>query len=146
MDFADFILQHEGDDLPRLALSRSRYGAGVPDWDLALTTLEVRGKLRSKVPQWYAVPSLHYPLKLSAEQCSSAETARYKASVALSAVREDEWEGPAPEAWEGWSEAKVFTGTPFPDTGQMNGKKGGRTVKKICFEGVKHESECRGSF
>ncbi len=88
MDFADFILQHEGDDLPRLALSRSRYGADVPDWDLALTTLEVRGKLRSKVPQWYAVPSLHYPLKLSAEQCSSAETARYKASVALSAVLE----------------------------------------------------------
>ena len=88
MDFADFILQHQGDDLPRLALSRSRYGADVPDWDLALTTLEVRGKLRARVPEWYALPSLKYPLRLSGEQCSSSETARYKASVAVAAIRQ----------------------------------------------------------
>ena len=62
MDFAQFILAHDGDDLSRLALSRKRYGADVPDFDLALTTLEVRRKLRTKVPQWYAVPALRYPL------------------------------------------------------------------------------------
>lgn len=82
MDIAEFILAHEADDLARLALSRDRYAAEVEDFDMALTTLEVRRKLRLKVPEWYAVPSLRYPFRLSGEQCSSAETASYKAAVA----------------------------------------------------------------
>ena len=79
MSFTDFILQHENDDPVRLLLSRDRY----PDIDieLAATTLEVRKKLKTKVPEWYAVPSLIYPSRLSGEQCSSSETARYKAKV-----------------------------------------------------------------
>ena len=86
MEFAEFILAHDADDLGRLALARERYAGQVDDFDLALTSLEVRRKLRDKVPQWWAVPSLRYPFRLSGEQCSSAETARYKASVALSAL------------------------------------------------------------
>ena len=82
MEFGEFILAHDGEDLGRLALARGRYAGEVEDFDLALTTLEVRRKLRSKVPEWYAVPSLRYPLRVSGEQCSSAETARYKAAVA----------------------------------------------------------------
>lgn len=82
MEFAEFILAHEGEDPSALALARKRYASEVEDFDLALTTLEVRRKLRTKVPQWYAVPSLRYPLRLSGEQCSSAETAFYKAKVA----------------------------------------------------------------
>ncbi len=79
MPFADFILQHEADDPVRLLLSRDKYPD--IDIDLAVTTLEVRRKLRTKVPEWYAVPSLVYPFRLSGEQCSSSETARYKAKV-----------------------------------------------------------------
>ena len=82
MEFAEFILAHEADDLAQLALSRSRHAGEVADFDLALTTLECRQKLRAKVPQWYALPQLRFPLRLSAEQCSSSATARYKASVA----------------------------------------------------------------
>ena len=90
MNFSEFILAHDGDDLGRLALARGRYAASLADvscggaagFDLALTTLEVRRKLRDKVPEWYAVPSLVYPLRVSGEQCSSTATARYKASVA----------------------------------------------------------------
>ena len=82
MDFAQFILAHNADDLAGLALARDRYVSDVEDFDLALTTLEVRRKLRLKVPEWYAVPSLRYPFRLSGEQCSSSETAFYKASVA----------------------------------------------------------------
>lgn len=85
MDFAEFILAHDADDLGRLALSRDRCRADVEDFDLALNTLEARRKLRGKVPEWVAIPSLRYPFRLSAEQCSSTETARYKASVARSA-------------------------------------------------------------
>ena len=79
MSFADFILQHETDDPVRLLLARDKYPE--VDIDLAVTTLEVRRKLRAKVPEWYAVPSLIYPFRLSGEQCSSSETARYKAKV-----------------------------------------------------------------
>lgn len=90
MEFKDFILAHEGDDLGALALARDRYAAEVEDFDVALTTLEVRRKLRSKVPEWYAVPSLRYPLRVSGEHCSSAETARYKAAVAVGTSRNEE--------------------------------------------------------
>ena len=79
MSFADFISQHEGDDPVRLLLARDKYPD--VDIDLAVTTLEVRRKLRTKVPEWYAVPSLVYPFRLSGEQCSSSETARYKSEV-----------------------------------------------------------------
>lgn len=82
MDFAQFILEHEGEDPAALALARGRLASQVEDFDLALTTLEVRRKLRTKVPQWYAVPGLQYPFRLSGEQCSSEETAFYKAKVA----------------------------------------------------------------
>ena len=84
MSFADFILQHETDDPVRLLLSRDKYPE--VDIDLAVTTLEVRRKLRTKVPEWYAVPSLIYPFRLSGEQCSSSETARYKAKVCGSSL------------------------------------------------------------
>ena len=85
MSFADFILQHEGDDPVRLLLARDKYPD--VDIDLAVTTLEVRRKLRTKVPEWYAVPSLVYPFRLSGEQCSSSETAKYKAKVCGSSLR-----------------------------------------------------------
>ncbi len=82
MKWEDFILEHDSADLGALALSRERFaGAGI-DWDLALITLESRRKLRDKVPEWYACPYLRFPSRLSAEQCSSSVTARYKASVA----------------------------------------------------------------
>ena len=85
MSFADFILQHETDDPVRLLLARDKYPE--VDIDLAVTTLEVRRKLHTKVPEWYAVPSLVYPFRLSGEQCSSSETARYKAMVCGSSLR-----------------------------------------------------------
>lgn len=80
MIFADFILQHQADDPAGLALARDRY-ADFADFPLALSTLEARRKLSGKVPDWVEVPSLHFPLPLSAEQCSSSETADYKSKL-----------------------------------------------------------------
>ena len=91
MSFADFILQHEADDPVGLLLARDRYPD--IDLDLAVTTLEVRRRLKTKVPEWYAVPSLVYPSRLSGEQCSSSETARYKALL----VSVLWWEGVPPQ-------------------------------------------------
>ena len=67
VSFADFILLHEGDDPVRLLLSRDKLRDLHPDIDidLAVTTLEVRRKLKNKVPEWYLVPSLIYPFRLA---------------------------------------------------------------------------------
>ena len=111
MEFSEFIQAHDGDDLGRLALARDRYLPAFPDFDLAITTLECRRKLRTKVPEWYAVPSLRFPFRLSAEQCSSSETARYKAQVAFLAA------GPA-------KKAENVGATVIPDLGtDKNGQK-----------------------
>ena len=50
MEFSEFILAHDGDDVGTLALQRKRFSDQVEDFDLALTTLECRQKLLSKVP------------------------------------------------------------------------------------------------
>ena len=81
MDFSEFILLHDDEDVAALALQRSRLAAEVSDWDLALSTLKARRKLKTKLPSWYEHPGLVYPLALSAEQCSSEETALYKAYI-----------------------------------------------------------------
>jgi hypothetical protein len=98
MEFKEFILAHSGEDIAALALRRNALSGEVPDWDLALSTLQARSKLRHKVPEWYAVPSLQYPKALSAEQCSSTETARYKASLVKGKVA-DLTGGMGVDAW-----------------------------------------------
>ena len=83
MTFAEFILEHENDDLASLVLHRDRW-PGI-DVALAAECIAARRKLRYKVPEWYAEASLVCPVALSAEQCSSTATARYKAAVVLGA-------------------------------------------------------------
>ena len=48
---------------------------------LAVNTIEGRRRLRKKLPEWVACTGLVYPSSLCAEQCSSSDTARYKASI-----------------------------------------------------------------
>lgn len=61
-------------------LSRNRW----PDIDIdkAVTIIECRKKIRTKLPEWYEIPEIIYPDRLSSEQSSSSATAKYKASVA----------------------------------------------------------------
>ena len=79
--FTEFVLEHENDDTARLLLSKGRWKD--IDIDLAVNTILSRRKLRDKVPAWYSHAGLVYPAKLSAEQCSSQDTAGYKAALAL---------------------------------------------------------------
>ena len=68
------------DDVTRLILDKARWPE--IDVDLAVSCIESRRKLKGKVQEWYDEPDLIFPLKLSAEQCSSSATARYKAELA----------------------------------------------------------------
>ncbi len=86
MTLDEFIREHENDDTSALLLARHRFPD--IDIDLAVTTIECRRRLRKKVPSWHAVPSLRFPSRLAAEQCSSEETALVKARVAHSIAAE----------------------------------------------------------
>lgn len=75
-----FVIEHINDDTARLILDRDKW----PDIDieLAVNCIESRRKLKGKVEEWHSNPDLIFPLKLSAEQCSSSLTGRYKAALA----------------------------------------------------------------
>ena len=76
----DFIRVHAEADVRQLALQ----GTKNPEVDLtfALDQIAGRQKAKSKLPSWAAIDGMTYPPHLSMEQCSSEQTARYKASIA----------------------------------------------------------------
>ena len=75
-----FVCEHPEADPTSLALGKGKLKD--IDIDLAINTLESRRKLKDKMPQWYGHPRMIFPAKLSAEQCSSTLTGRYKAGLA----------------------------------------------------------------
>ncbi|MGN1220494.1 MAG: hypothetical protein ACI4TU_06120 [Candidatus Cryptobacteroides sp.] len=77
----DFAAQNCEKDTSVLLLGRDKWKD--IDIDIAINCIESRKKLKGKVPQWYGNDNLVFPLKLSAEQCSSSESALYKASLAV---------------------------------------------------------------
>ena len=77
---ADFISVHLNDDTSRLLLAKDKWPE--IDMNLAVNCIESRRKLKGKVQEWYETPELIFPAKISAEQCSSSSTARYKAALA----------------------------------------------------------------
>lgn len=77
----DFIDAHRDDSADALLLSRNRF-PGV-DMDIVVNTLRGRERMKRKFPQWYDCKDLIYPTALCTQQCSSRETAFYKASAAL---------------------------------------------------------------
>ena len=79
---AQFVQEHLNDDTARLVLNRGKWPE--IDIDLAVNCIESRRKLKGKVQEWYDNPHLLFPLKLSAEQCSSSATGAYKATYANS--------------------------------------------------------------
>ena len=93
-----FIIEHENDDLAAMVLHRDRW----PDVDVALAAecIASRRKLRLKVPEWYADPGIICPVALSAEQCSSTATARYKAAVARAVRSADLTGGLGIDCWQ----------------------------------------------
>lgn len=86
--FEKFIVENGNADTVRLVMACKEWP--VPDdaelaeldaKSLAVNTIEGRRRLRKKLPEWVACTGLVYPSSLCAEQCSSSDTARYKASI-----------------------------------------------------------------
>ena len=80
MTTQEFITQNIDADIRDLALRH----AGRTDIDLpyALDQIAGRRTARKKLPQWAATDGIIYPPHISMEQCSSEQTATYKAEVA----------------------------------------------------------------
>ena len=80
-----FIQQHRQDDVRLLALR----GTKDPEVDLSFALQQIDGYRRAqdKLPSWAVVDGIVWPAHLSMEQCSSEQTARYKAEVAGSGGR-----------------------------------------------------------
>ncbi len=74
-----YIAAHTDDDVSHLALHPSK--DPQVDMSVALQQIAGRQKAKEKLPKWYATEGVLYPKKVSMEQCSSSQTAEYKASL-----------------------------------------------------------------
>lgn len=81
----DFVRLHRHDDVRTLAL---KYGSNK-DIDIAFVLDQIAGwqTMSKKNPAWAATEGIVYPPKLSLEQCSSQETANYKADILSRLIR-----------------------------------------------------------
>ena len=76
---AKFIREHADDDVRQLALR----GPKAPEVNLVYALDQIAGQqtARRKLPSWAATEGIIYPPHLSMEQCSSEQTAHYKAAI-----------------------------------------------------------------
>lgn len=75
-DFFSFIKEHLDDDIHTLLLKKNK---NFPfDYIFAVEQIEIRKKIKQKLPNWYENFRLIFPTKLSYEQASSEITAQYK--------------------------------------------------------------------
>ena len=76
----EFIRIHANEDVRQLAF----LGKKLPEVEMAYALDQIAGrqKARTKIPSWAAVDGIVYPPHISMEQCSSEQTARYKAQIA----------------------------------------------------------------
>ena len=74
-----FIRQHQDEDVRKLALQGTK--DATIDLSMALQQIAGRQIARKKLPSWAAIEDIVYPPHLNMEQCSSEQTARYKAKV-----------------------------------------------------------------
>ena len=76
----EFIRIHAGEDVRQLAFLGKKH----PEVDMAYALDQIAGrqKARVKIPSWASIDGIVYPPHISMEQCSSEQTARYKARIA----------------------------------------------------------------
>lgn len=75
----EFVEKYRNDDIRKLALQ----GAKFPDIDMPFALNQISGWqiARTKLPAWANTKGIIYPPHISMEQCSSEQTATYKAGL-----------------------------------------------------------------
>ncbi len=82
----EFIHRYRTENVQRLALFKSPEGV---DMKFCLQQIEGWQTARRKLPMWSETEGVLYPPRLSMEQCSSEETARYKQQLVCRILSED---------------------------------------------------------
>lgn len=77
----DFIRQNEQEDIRELALKLNNKGVEEEESEFVLKQIAGRQTAKNKIPSWYGIDSVIYPVHLSMEQASSEITAKYKAAL-----------------------------------------------------------------
>jgi hypothetical protein len=74
-----FVREHADEDVRKVALQ----GTKDPEVDLQMALQQIAGRqtARRKLPSWATQEGIVYPPHLNMEQCSSEQTARYKAKI-----------------------------------------------------------------
>ena len=74
-----FVCEHADEDVRKVALQ----GTKDPEVDLQMALRQIAGRqtARKKLPSWATREGIVYPPHLNMEQCSSEQTARYKAKI-----------------------------------------------------------------
>ncbi len=80
-----YVREHQYDDIRKLALQGTK--DETVNLPLALQLIAGRQTARRKLPSWAAVDEVCYPPHLNMEQCSSEQTARYKAGLLAGGAR-----------------------------------------------------------
>jgi len=75
----EYIRIHTNDDVNKIALSKPVF-EGISSAELA-GQIAAKKKSLHKLPTWYHCAQIYYPPLLSIEQCSSEQTAAYKANL-----------------------------------------------------------------
>ncbi|MBR5929303.1 MAG: RsmD family RNA methyltransferase [Prevotella sp.] len=88
MTTQEFIQQYREKDVRELALQ----GARFPQIDLPYALDQIAGwqTARKKIPSWTTIEGITFPPRLSMEQCSSEQTARYKEALAERLLKKQE--------------------------------------------------------
>lgn len=74
-----FIQEHLSADTAKLLLGKSPF-EGISTSEL-VTQIVSKNKCKNKLPKWFSTSGVYFPEKLSIEQSSSEQTARYKSTL-----------------------------------------------------------------
>jgi hypothetical protein len=78
-EIQEFIKRHTHDDVGKLALQKKPFD-GV-EWIEIVNQVAARQKAEAKLPTWFNADNIVYPSKVSIEQTSSEEAAKYKSGL-----------------------------------------------------------------
>lgn len=138
--FERFIIENDGADTVRLVMSckawpapKDQVLAKINPKTLAVNTIDGRKRLRKKLPEWVARTGLVYPSPLCAEQCSSSDTARYKALIVSRII--NEYDNPATSK----ANEQTQVATEFKKAGRIADLTGGLGVDSWAFSEVAEE-------
>lgn len=127
----DFIRQHQDEDVRQLAFLGSKY----PEVNMPFALDQIRGRKMAhvKLPRWASIEGIIYPPHISMEQCSSEQTALYKAELAARLL------GLSVSSSENEKECEKASNSHFPKICEFAGK--GAVDSEFAKNGATYEKQ-----